>query len=62
MIYKGVFLKCAEILPTRLCDNVEDLGPVYSSSSKFISSCYDLESAIDRSIVITVQIQLLESE
>jgi hypothetical protein len=24
MIYKGVFLKCAEILPTRLWDNVED--------------------------------------
>jgi hypothetical protein len=24
MIYKSVFLKCAEILPTRLWDNVED--------------------------------------
>jgi hypothetical protein len=24
MVYKGVFLKCAEILPTRLWDNVED--------------------------------------
>jgi hypothetical protein len=24
MIYKGVFLKSAEILPTRLCNNVED--------------------------------------
>jgi hypothetical protein len=24
MIYRGVFLKCAEILPTRLWDNVED--------------------------------------
>jgi hypothetical protein len=23
MIYKGVFLKCAETLPTRLWDNVE---------------------------------------
>jgi hypothetical protein len=28
MIYKGVFLKCAEILLTRLWDNVEDFVEV----------------------------------
>jgi hypothetical protein len=28
MIYRGVFLKCAEILPTRLWDNVEGLKAI----------------------------------
>jgi hypothetical protein len=38
MMYKGVFLKCAEILPTRLWDNAEKktIKKNLSSKNKFI--------------------------
>jgi hypothetical protein len=37
MIYKGVFLKSAEILPTRLCNNVEDYAQLKKNVAQKIN-------------------------
>jgi hypothetical protein len=37
---QGVFLKCAEILSTRLFDNVEDVEKNCSSKNKFLTELF----------------------